>query len=535
MQREVQALEAEVRAGELANSLVENEWGSLVDRREYLSDTPGFGTGAPGLSISLPQDRRNGDNRPFWQTEQEHATTRGIARFVAGTDGIGIAALNNLCNYITGEGFTFEFSPREEYKNAPEAIELAKRCNVVLERFIESNQFHGDGDRHGVERAHRDGELTGVLYHHGGLDVELRFACPSNCTEPDDKGTLERFLGLESLEWKYGVAADWGNPCRVHGYFMLWEGDRNDWEFVEPARMLHVKLNVDREIKRGLSDYYHIYRDLEAASKLLSNSVRGGAIQAAIAYIREHSPGVGARRIRDFAGASADKVSSEQRLVGGRSQDRRTKRAEPGLVIDTPSGTKYHAGPMGQQRSMAYIELLQAAYRTIGARWNMPEYMISGDASNGSFASTLVAESPFVVGTKNRQAIFKRHYGGMAWKVVGLVHRYTSFVPLPVDRIKQYISLTVSAPDLSVRDRLKENQASKIEADAGLLSDETWASRSGLVLADERAKGAKKAPMFSPKDQVDAEGKPIALPAPAELPVEERVSLINSLIWGNYP
>ncbi|MCI0361723.1 MAG: hypothetical protein L0211_24830, partial [Planctomycetaceae bacterium] len=44
LQAECHELERIVRGEELASRLVESEWGELVDRREYLFDTPGWGT-----------------------------------------------------------------------------------------------------------------------------------------------------------------------------------------------------------------------------------------------------------------------------------------------------------------------------------------------------------------------------------------------------------------------------------------------------------------------------------------------------------
>ena len=51
-----------------------------------------------------------------------------------------------------------------------------------------------------------------------------------------------------------------------------------------------------------------------------------------------------------------------------------------------------------------HVQIVQAGLRALGNRWDMPEYMISGDSSNANYASTLVSGAPFVTGIEWEQS-----------------------------------------------------------------------------------------------------------------------------------
>ena len=82
-------------------------FGELVNPREYLFDTPGFGFDRFEPRISRPEDRRHGRNAPHFETEEDLARIRGLARWLAGADETAIGVLENLTNYVVGTGFTY--------------------------------------------------------------------------------------------------------------------------------------------------------------------------------------------------------------------------------------------------------------------------------------------------------------------------------------------------------------------------------------------------------------------------------------------
>ena len=65
------------------------------------------------------------------------------------------------------------------------------------------------------------------------------------------------------------------------------------------------------------------------------------------------------------------------------------------------------------------LSKFQAALRYVGVRWNMPEYMISGDASNANLASALVAEAAFRQRPREAdQPVYLNAFRELFWKVL---------------------------------------------------------------------------------------------------------------------
>lgn len=489
LQAEVLQLEHEVHALDLARRTVFFEGhGDFVDRTEFLRDGEGLSNfGDLGQHhMATANDRENGDNRPLWNTESEWASILGICRLLWIEDEVGIGALNNLCNYVMGEGFTVTATPRD---SSPKSESLAKACQEAIDAFGEFNAWDGDAEFDLFIRTQRDGEQFIGLEHKGGLNVRARFVDSTFITEPDRPQVLEDHYGLGSLDWKYGVATDWHDTEMVHGYFCLWYGDDRDWQFFDTDHMLHMKLNVDREVKRGLSDYYPVWKTLHKADKLLGNTMDGAAIQSAIAFIREHAQNVTPGQIESFVNRQADRSQIQTTANGTRK--RRHRRYVPGSVVDIPEGMKYHAGPLGQPRGQAYLDIVQGALRRAGIRWNMPEYMISGDASNNNFASTLVAESPFTKSCQRRQGYYARERKRLMWMVLKILAMKGKLRMATFREIRRHVQLDVDFADIAVRDRDQEHAIRKDLNDRGMLADETWASEEGYDLAEERNRGAK--------------------------------------------
>lgn len=522
LQRQIQALESIVRASDLASRHVMEGWGDSVDRREYLRDGQGissFGDFTAYGWTSRPDDRRNGDNAPFWTTEHEHAAIRGVARLFATLDEVAIGSLESLCNYVVGPGAIYKAKPKAEFTEIvleqerqlpqaamqpppqpkaktvvhPEAQRAVDFVQRIIDTFFEDNGWEDGLERELFLRSRRDGEYFVALYPRGGVHVDARVTDPAFVTEPDSPRRLEDYLGIGTgLDWKYGIPSPPNDSTKHLGYFVSNYGDRNDWEFITPQRMIHMRLNVDREVKRGLSDYYPVYENLERVGRVTGNTLEGVAIQAAIAYIREHAQDVSIGDIEErIAAVATDRISVPR--SGGGTRQANMKRTRPGTVVDITKGMTYHAGPLGDsRRGEAYIAAAQAGMRRVGTRWNMPEYMISGDASNANYSSTMVAESPFVKASEARQWTFFSKKRELLWKVVALVLSKVRGYPWDVRRLKEMVDISIDPPEIAVRDREAEHRIRKDEHAAGILSKATWAAEAGRDLEHEQALGAQE-------------------------------------------
>src|SRR4029077_11167268 len=130
---------------------------------------------------------------------------------------------------------------------------------------------------------------------------------------------------------------------------------------------------------------------------------------------------------------------------------------EPGTILRPSAGVQYKPGPMGSERNPNFVLVGQYVLRGIAVRWNMPEYLISSDASNANYASSLVAESPFVKAREADQQFYRRHFGSLLWKVIRLSWEAGRFARLGVswETLEALVDLKIDAPAVATRDALK--------------------------------------------------------------------------------
>jgi hypothetical protein len=154
-------------------------------------------------------------------------------------------------------------------------------------------------------------------------------------------------------------------------------------------------------------------------------------------------------------------------------------------IIDTSDATDYQfpseAAPVDKN-----VAAIQAELRAAAAALAMPEYMLSGDASNANYSSTMVAEGPAVKTFEAMQAdlieadveIMERAL--IVAAAAGRIRHATA------DDILDLVSIAAEPPLIKSEDRLQEAQADQILLSAGVMSRATFAARHGLVYAEER-------------------------------------------------
>ncbi len=489
---EISELTRQLGASESMQGWLGEGWGDTVDKSDrYFDGIGGIGRIADldvsSVQQSRPEDRRHGDNWPIWRTEYEHAQIRAVARLLADIDEVAISALDNLVNYSIGNGLAYSVNPKQKDATTDDK-RLAAIVTDAMERFLDANKIEREFDREEFRRLHRDGETALGLFAGKGGIPDVRLIDPSFIAEPDNPQAIERYVGeRENLNWKYGIATT-GDTTKIRHAYVSWYGDDLDYDVIPESQLVCSKRNVDMEVKRGLSDLFAVWRNLQNAGKLLNNTIQGAAIQAAIAYIRKHSAKTRNDQIQDFVagGASARTVTK----MGGGSKTVYEKRNRPGMILDTPNDGDITAGPMGQMRQPVYIEVVQAALRLVGVRFQMPEYMISGDASNGNFASTLVAEAPFTKSSESRQAYTESKRIELVSKAIAMMCR-AGVIPVPFREVKRRLKVVVEGPAVAVRDQLEQHTIHKEEYEAGARSMQTWREAADLDDDEEERRGAQ--------------------------------------------
>ncbi len=468
-------------------------WGQHVDPLGWLHEDSNYSQTIGPISLA------GGFNQSLSQhvlsNEQSLAFARNAGRAFATSSATAMGILKNLTNYCMGTGFTYKVLARQDAPlhsaKAPHGLVIA--VQHIVDNFLDENDWCGNFERELFTRSRRDGEYFLALFPQSSGSISVRVIEPEQVTEPQNPKAVERELGISiSSSWSFGIHTSTHDVQSIHGYHIVWDIDGNDWDYLPSQRIEHLKLNVDRNIKRGVSDFFAVQAELQGVDKLLRNIREGAAVQAAIAFIREHLPSTTSGQIHSLS----DLTTLGRNATTGPKR-RSVSRYEPGTILDVSHGMQYKPGPLGASHGPNFIAIQQAVLRSIGTRWCMPEYMVSGDASNANYSSSIVAESPFVKFCQAEQRFYANHFRRVLWKVIALAHEMGQFDDWHIDlaTLRNMVSLHVNVPSVVVRDSLAETQVREIEHRNGVLSRKTWAAETGREYESEqlnqRSEGAQ--------------------------------------------
>ena len=479
-----------------------------------------------------PEERNDGSMPQAFVDEEELAEIRNSCRVIAVQHPVGIGIVRRLTDYAVSTGYTLTAQGIDGVSE-----ELVAAVQDVIDRVADENDWHGDLDRELFGRVVRDGEYFLSLYPQAGGHMVMRSVDPGQITEPQNPKMIEHWLGHDGGDWTFGVHTDVDDAQQIHGYYVQWNQQGEFDYFTAQAAAIgraagvieHAKANVDRGIKRGLSDFFPVIRYLERTSRLLRNTTEGASVQAAIAFIREAAQGVTLGKAQGERLVSTDQTYTHDIPAGGQ-RTHYIRKMDPGTILTTSAGTKYMPGPLGSDRALHFIEVVQAGLRIVGSRWSMPEYMVSGDASNANYASTLVAESPFTKAIQASQHWFGRRTQRIYWVSLrfaydaGLFSRWVN----SFEQLEKLIEIKAEPPQIVVRDQNKETERHEKLAAAGVMSAPTWAAREGLDYEEEVAQGAR--PMALPV--ATAQPAVVVPRPPREL---TKMSEAIEAFWASYP
>jgi capsid protein len=389
--------------------------------------------------------------------ETQLAEIRNQCRALAVNNEFAINGHENRVSFIVGSGHSYRVVAKGD---AGASDSLLRDVQAVLDDFVRANQWH-KRQQEIVRRKDRDGECFLRLFFSPDGGTRVRFVEPGQVATPSDRaGDPAAALGVQT------------DPADVETVLGYWI----DGRLVDASEIQHRKANVDANVRRGLPLYYPVRKNLRRAEKLLRNMSTVAEIQSAIALIRKHQAATGAA-LDQFVRDQAD------RSVTSPATGRTThfRRYAPGTILDALGGTEYEFPAAGIDAAR-YVAVLQAELRAIASRLVMPEFMLTSDASNANYSSTMVAEGPAVRMFERLQHDMIEEDLELLWRVVAHAvdaGRLSSDALVLVD-------LRAIPPTLAVRDRLRDAQADQILVRAGAMSADTMAMRHGLEPEEER-------------------------------------------------
>lgn len=425
------------------------------------------------LPVSTAADRRHGDNWPFWRTWLEHGRHRAAARLLCGMGTQADGVLGGLCAYVVHQGFKYTASAR---KGADAPPELVKAVQGAIDDFSKRNAWP-ELEQELFRRSRRDGEYF-LRHFDADGDLAVRVVEPEQVLDAPH---------LSPEEGKYGVITDADDRERVEAFWVCYDGDAGDGEEVPADEVVHVKVNVDRTVKRGMTDFaFDTHDTIRSAQRLLEAMAEGAAIQASIALVRSHQ-GSGKEQVEDFVGS----LASSARLNATTGRTEHEQRYYPGMIVDMPEGMSYSPTPFGAN-AQGFTVVSQAVLRAAGVKWNAPEWLISGDASNNNYASSITAESPFV----KRCEQFQQLYGQAGVRSVEAAVRARCDAGRLIAggrawswrEVRQLVEIGFVAPTVQARNKLQEAQENSVYLQAKIKSPQTVSGEIGLDYDDEQTR-----------------------------------------------
>lgn len=487
-----------------------NQWGELVDPMDAYRDAD---LRATPLGAASRHDRKDGYNRPFVWAEIDLDLMRSQARWITTRNLLGVGAVECVTDYTVRTGYQYEPRPAPRFKQDGAARALAAQVNEVIEEFQSFNLIElGQGERY--TWADREADFVWKSVTDG--DAILRVF-----DQNEDGLTLVRFGEPEQVRqplgsppnYSFGILTDPRDIERRIEYAFSY-GHPDDWEPVPADDVVHLALNVPSVVKRGLSDFYAGAETFDYSHKMLRNMLATGGVQAAIAWI-EQFDAASASALASHVQAARDQNRPDfTRPFTGKSVN--YQKLEPGSIPKVGAGRSYIPQPTAVNAA-SHTATLQAGLRALGCRWKMPEYMISGDASNANYASTLVAGSPFVVRVERRQRLYGRHFVLVFWRGPvraaakarrfrhnGRVYSY--------EEVCRMVDITFTAPQVAIADPGLEAEIDHKDMAAGVLSTKSRRARRGLDDETE-THNIRREPITRVEGRltdVDAQGNPVA-------------------------
>jgi hypothetical protein len=390
--------------------------------------------------------RQDGGNHPFFWTETDLERSRGLARWLATKNMLAVGALNTLRNFTVKTGFKWEAQPAPGWTQDPVAKELAAQVQACIDEFSDTNRLP-QRERSAFLRSRRDGEVFCRFFDQGDGTTLFRFVLPEQVRQP---------LGSPP-EWSYGIETEPQDVETPVSYAVHYHPDPDEWEQVPAAEVAHLKLNVDEEIKRGLSDFYCTAEAFDQTDKLLRNMRVTGGIQSAIGWF-ERFTNLSSDALSQFAGKRKDLNRPQiQHPISGR--DLNYEHMEPGQIRLINGNREMLPAPLAQNTTQ-HISIAQASMRALGVRWNAPEFMISGDASNNNFASILVAGSPFVNSIECEQDDYRWYFLRWRWVAVKNAARARRFVvggrAYGIEDVARLVDLHATPPQVAIANKQAE-------------------------------------------------------------------------------
>ena len=390
------------------------------------------------------------------------AETRAAARELAAENPYARNALRVLESYVVGPGATLSHA-RRPLGGESERVEPGdndsppgdKALRAAWERFWEANAPHVTLGELAV-RVWRDGEVFVRFFPRSSADGAGDVPA-ARFLDPEEIGaTREHPDGL-------GVLTDPADAVTPVAYLRIDPETGERAETIPAAQMLHIKAGADDAEVRGVSVLAPLIGPLTRHAEWLETELTARRVQASVVLWRRVKGGVSA--YGDTDGAAGD--------LAGERAGRRV--FAPGSILTTPDTTDLEF--LAPKSSFAEASQLgRAMLLSAAAGVGLPEFMLTADASNANYASTMAAEGPAV----KRFAAEQRFFAAALSRLWAMLARDAVARGAVTESAAAQLTPQFTFADLAHRDRPAERGADVRLVEAGVLSRAELARREGV-------------------------------------------------------
>ncbi len=361
--------------------------------------------------------------------------------------------IRNYVKYIIGTGMTIK-------SNFEGSDDDMKQIQDYWNRFTKKNKWVRRA-KEIVKRGFRDGEIF-LRFFKTKVDNEdpvllIRFMDPLDIDQPT--ADVESSFGIKTEE----------NDVEVPITYYLKDIKTNEYEEVPAKDVQHIKLNTDSDVKRGLPVLFTCWERLRQYNTWLKDRIILNKIRTAIALIKKVpglTPGRASSSIVNSAGSNFTDPKTGKTVY--------RKKIRGGTMITTAKGVEYQFLTPNVQARDVQVDG-RAILLSIAAGMEQAEFMVTGDASKANYASTMVAESPAIVGFEDWQEFFAEEFTEI-WDRAMKYGEETDQVP--EGTVEAGCNITLSPP--TSRSKLEVTRSEEILHLNHILSPQTWAQKQAL-------------------------------------------------------
>lgn len=307
------------------------------------------------------------------------------------------AIIQTMVNYIVGKGFNIQSKSDDkkvkfvwtEFWNSPRSKMRLKRFEIIV-------------------RAFRDGEVFLELFSKNAAGAEsglttVRFLDPLLIKNPYEAKVGQIEGTVEVI--RNGVEIDPNDVEKVVAYWVERRDAVGQFRRVAAENVVHVKLFADSDQRRGETFLQTVFTMIANYNNWLDNRIILNRMRSAIVLIRkvtgtaqEMNPLKG-----NFGPKNRADNSGKTIITGGKIL---TANEGVDYKMESPNINAGDVKDDGRNIKLA-----------MSAGTQIPEYAF-GDASNNNYASSLIAESPFVKAIEYWQLIFEEFIKELYRKVL---------------------------------------------------------------------------------------------------------------------